>query len=78
MPARKPVLAFYLIIQVDEELTIGGVKTAHYTGCFVYMNLESTGYWIIWAAWKWSVRVCRAGLEFKPTVLHTRLSRLTC
>ena len=27
------------------QLTFGGVNTAHYTGGFVYMNLESTIYW---------------------------------
>ena len=32
----------YLGIQVDGELTFGGVNSAHYTGDFVYMILEST------------------------------------
>ena len=35
----------YLGIHVDGESTIGGVNTAHYTGGFMYMNLESTIHW---------------------------------
>merc|ERR1712122_440899 len=41
----EPVFAFYLGNQVDGELTIGGVNSAHYTGDFAYTNLESTSYW---------------------------------
>ena len=41
----EPVFAFYLGNQVNEELTIGGVTSAHYTGDFAYTNLESTSYW---------------------------------
>ena len=37
-----PVFAFYLGNQVNEELTIGGVTSAHSTGDFAYTNLEST------------------------------------
>ena len=40
----EPVFAFYLGNQVNEELTIGGVTSAHYTGDFAYTNLESTSY----------------------------------
>ena len=38
----EPVFAFYLENQVNEELAIGGVTSAHYTGDFAYTNLEST------------------------------------
>ena len=40
-----PVFAFYLGNLVNEELTIGGVTSAHYTGDFAYTKLESTSYW---------------------------------
>ena len=40
----EPVFAFYLGNQVNEDLTIGGVTSAHYTGDFAYTNLGSTSY----------------------------------
>ena len=40
----EPVFALYLGNQVDGELTIGSLNSAHYTGDFVYTNLESTSH----------------------------------
>ena len=40
----EPVFALFLGNQVDGELTIGSLNSAHYTGDFLYTNLESTSY----------------------------------
>ena len=45
MLARSPYLPSTFGTQVGDELTTGGVNTTHYTGGFVYMNLESTSNW---------------------------------
>ena len=64
MLARNAYLLSTFGNQVDEELTMGGVNTAHYTGGFVYINLESTINWK--ANWTASMEVdveccvCRA------------------
>merc|ERR1712226_1679729 len=41
----EPVFAFYLGNQAAGELTIGGVDSAHYTGDFTYVPLQSKSYW---------------------------------
>lgn len=41
----EPVFAFYMGNQVDGELVLGGVDSAHYSGEFAYVPLQSKGYW---------------------------------
>ena len=45
MLARNPSLLFHLGNQVDCDFPIAGVNGAHYTGEFVYTNLEITSHW---------------------------------
>jgi hypothetical protein len=43
----EPVFAFYMGNQADGELVLGGVDTAHYSGEFSYVPLQSKSYWQI-------------------------------